>query len=640
MKALLLKARFLPFVLFVTVFLSTFIVYLLTLARSLVAYGDAPEFVVAVLTNGIPHPSGYPLFVLLGKLAILLPFHNKIMLINGVSAVFGSLTCCFAALIVYKFTRSFFSSFLAALILGFSFLFWKNSVVSEVFTLNTFFAAILIYLVLTINSQTRYYMFAIFAGLSLANHPTILLIFPGLFYLLWKQRKFLSFKNHIVSIFLFLICGLLPYSYLWWAGQKYPLQNWENTASLSGVFNIMIRKAYGVIKSGSGYVPHDSFSQQIMSYLSITTEQFTFTGIALFSLGLFILFRSKKDVFIIFLSCFLLSGIVFILYSKFPLGDISFRVQTERFLLLSEMFFVIIIGIGSSFILRIKTFYRLIIILLLFLIPGFLLFQNFKLADQKNNKFAYNIADDIFATTPKDALLLVQGDAYSSSVLYAYLVEKKRQDLAIVFPDFFSHYNLNRWYISLVNRHFPDIILPPSRKIQYFDEYLQSVIEQNLKKRPVVCACGFANDNFKLTTSESVGLTDIYFTDPRRINLKKDEEKTDKILNVLKNTNPLPIFPAHYIESVILNLYSRPYVKIADSYFKRDDLENTERLLKKALPISHRNYKLLIPLANIYLKQGQNKKAIEAFEAYIRVNPYDEMVEKIQKQLTKLRGFE
>lgn len=624
--------------LFISVFLPTFIVYLSTLARSLVAFGDAPEFVVAVLTNGIPHPSGYPLFVLLGKLAISLPLENKIMLINGVSAVFGSLTCSFVALTVYKITRSFFSSLLAALVLGFSFLFWKYSIVSEPFTLNTFFAAILIYLALTLTSRKRFYIFAIFAGLSLANHLTILLIFPSLFYILWKQKLPLSFRDYTISLFLFLTFGLLPYSYLWWAGQHNPLQSWGNTATLSGISNIMFRKAYGSTSLSVGNVPHATFSQQIISYLSITNEQFTLVGIGLFLLGLFALFRIKKDLFVALLSSFLLSGIVFILFAKTPLGDVAFRAISERFLLLSEIFFALIVGVGFTIMLAQKSPYRLILTLLFFLLPIFLSVHNFKDVNQKRNMFTYNLADDIFTTTPKGSLLLVRGDPYYSSVLYAYLVERKRQDLAIIFPAFFTPDNLDTWYRSLVHRHFPDIILPPFDKTKGYEEYIQSVISQNLEKRPVVCACGYTQDSLNLPASRSIGLTDIYFSDPKHINLQREEEETDKVLSTLKNNNPRPNFPVSFLENEILTFYARPYVKLSDEYGSKEDLDNAERLLRKALPFSPQNYNLYLPLTNIYLMQDQPKKAIEVLESYIHANPYGEMVGPAQKQLTKLRS--
>lgn len=626
--------------LFISVFLSTFVVYLSTLARSLVAFGDAPEFVVAVLTSGIPHPSGYPLFVLLGKLAILLPLDNKIMLINCVSAVFGSLTCSLVALTVYKITRSFFSSFLAALVLGFSFLFWKYSIVSEPFTLNTFFAAILIYLALTLTSRKRFYIFAIFAGLSLANHLTIVLIFPSLFYILWKQKLPLSFRDYTISLFLFLTFGLLPYSYLWWAGQHNPLQSWGNTATLSGISNIMFRKAYGSTSLSAGNVPDATFSQQIISYLSITNEQFTLVSIGLFLLGLFALFRIKREIFVAFLSSFLLSGIVFILFAKTPLGDVAFRAISERFLLLSEIFFALIVGVGFTIIISQKSPYRLILTLIFFLLLAFLSIHNFRILDQKRNMFTYNLADDIFTTTPNGALLLIRGDAYYSSVLYAYLVEKKRQDLAIIFPAFLTPDNLDTWYRALVHRHFPDIILPPFDKTKGYEEYIQSVISQNLEKRPVVCACGYTQDSLNLPASRSIGLTDIYFLDPKHINLQREEEEVDKILSTLKNNNPRPNFPASFLENEILTFYARPYVKISDEYGSREDLENAERLLKKALPFSPQGYNLYLPLTNIYLMQGQNQKAIGALESYIQANPYGKMAGPAQKQLTKLRSLE
>ena len=60
--------------------------YVATLAPT-TAMWDASEYITAAYTLGIPHPPGNPLFVLLGRVASLLPFGNVAFRVNLLAAV-------------------------------------------------------------------------------------------------------------------------------------------------------------------------------------------------------------------------------------------------------------------------------------------------------------------------------------------------------------------------------------------------------------------------------------------------------------------------------------------------------------------------------------------------------------------------
>src|SRR5207249_4810407 len=69
-------------------------VYALTLAPS-VGAGDSGELILAAHSMGIPHPPGYPLWVLLARCVDLLPWGTTALRVNALSAV---LTACAAGL--------------------------------------------------------------------------------------------------------------------------------------------------------------------------------------------------------------------------------------------------------------------------------------------------------------------------------------------------------------------------------------------------------------------------------------------------------------------------------------------------------------------------------------------------------------
>ena len=66
--------------------------YVATVARSLPA-GDSGELITAAATLGVAHPPGYPLYIWLGHLWILLkPFGSVALRLNLLSAVAGAAT--------------------------------------------------------------------------------------------------------------------------------------------------------------------------------------------------------------------------------------------------------------------------------------------------------------------------------------------------------------------------------------------------------------------------------------------------------------------------------------------------------------------------------------------------------------------
>ena len=72
----------LPLLLFFTIFLTVFILYSLSLAPGVVG-GDAGEHQLAVPLLGIPHTTGYPLYVLIGKLwTLIIPIGSMAWRLN------------------------------------------------------------------------------------------------------------------------------------------------------------------------------------------------------------------------------------------------------------------------------------------------------------------------------------------------------------------------------------------------------------------------------------------------------------------------------------------------------------------------------------------------------------------------------
>src|SRR6266545_1754306 len=96
-------------------FLLFLALYVRTAAPSVLS-GDAAEFQMAAPLLGVPHPTTYPLYVLLGKLATLvIPFGDLAWRVTIVSAVCAALAVALFFLLAQRITRSIGAAVVASL---------------------------------------------------------------------------------------------------------------------------------------------------------------------------------------------------------------------------------------------------------------------------------------------------------------------------------------------------------------------------------------------------------------------------------------------------------------------------------------------------------------------------------------------
>jgi len=198
--------------------------YLRTMGRT-VGEADSFEFQVIAPALGIAHPTGYPLYVLLGRLFALLPLGSVAWRVNLTSVVFS----CASLLTLYLALRRVAVgppvALLSALALAFSPLLWSQSVVAEVYALNLLFVAGVWALLIGLPGgagRRRLWALSFLLGLSLTNHLTMVLLLPavGLALLLAFRAepvegagRRVGWRGWAVAAALFL-AGLLVYAYI------------------------------------------------------------------------------------------------------------------------------------------------------------------------------------------------------------------------------------------------------------------------------------------------------------------------------------------------------------------------------------------------------------------------------------------
>lgn len=166
-------------------------VYVRSLAPTVMWY-DMGEFATAASVLGIAHNTGYPLFIMLGKLFTLLPLGDPAYRVNLLSAVFGALTVGLTFVIIWHITSSRISAWVGALTIAFSSTLWSNATWAISYDLNAFLTLLILLLLLRWRGrgERENLLWALFVfGLGFGNHHLIAVMALPFAYLIWRQVR-------------------------------------------------------------------------------------------------------------------------------------------------------------------------------------------------------------------------------------------------------------------------------------------------------------------------------------------------------------------------------------------------------------------------------------------------------------------
>ncbi len=201
--------------------------YLLTLQRT-VGRADTFEFQVTAPVLGVAHPTGYPLYILIGKAFSLLPLGKVATRVNLTSTVAAVIAVALLYLVLSRVlrVRPLIAAW-AALAFGLSPTFWSQAVTAEVYALHDALTAASLGLALWLIGRRAgeelsagwltppraVIAVGALTGLSLAHHLTAVLVLPGVGLALLLAWPRLSWKQWLLAAGL-LAAGLLLYAYI------------------------------------------------------------------------------------------------------------------------------------------------------------------------------------------------------------------------------------------------------------------------------------------------------------------------------------------------------------------------------------------------------------------------------------------
>ena len=191
------------------VFATTFLTYLLTMPPGLTwAFdgGDGGELITAAATLGVPHPPGYPTYVLLGHLVSAIPVGTAALRFNMYSAACAAAAAAVLALACFSWAESSHivrhpraAAFSAALMAFLAPAIWQQAITAEVYALNLLLVSLLLLALLKRSAHWT----GLAAGLALTTHLTsafLLLLIP-----------FFIPRSRWKSLFVSFLIGSLPW---------------------------------------------------------------------------------------------------------------------------------------------------------------------------------------------------------------------------------------------------------------------------------------------------------------------------------------------------------------------------------------------------------------------------------------------
>ena len=402
-------------IIFLAVVLLALLLYMATLLPG-IGSQDTPEFQRVAPTLGIAHPTGYPLYIILGWLWTHLPLGGTpAWKMNLLSAVLAAL----AIGLLYSCSRKLGCNRIvaaaAALSLATSYTFWSQATITEVYTLATLLQVLLIFATLRWrDGQAPLWQVGLALGLGLAHHRMIVLVLPGLalFVLLTRPPTLREIPPAAAA----LIAPCLLYLYL-------PLRApaWVNRWQFLW--------DYATARSWAGtLLSFDRLRQEGTVRLLFLAQHFIWPqflplGLVIALLGVLYLIRHDRATTALLLATY---SCVFVFCSAYYVNDV------EVFLIPAHVVAALLIGAGSTAIVKRLPRPLSLAAVCVFGLPILLLSRNIATIRGNNSDNPELIVREIMAQPLPPQSVVVADWSYFEGLRYLQDVEQQRQDLELI----------------------------------------------------------------------------------------------------------------------------------------------------------------------------------------------------------------
>lgn len=444
---------------------AMFVLYLFSLAPG-IGPEDAGEFVTAAVTLGIPHPPGFPLYVLLGFPFAHLPGFSSAIWLNVLSAIAGSVTVFYLARTLQIVRVSPVVATVTAIAFGVTGVFWAQAVVAEVYTLTLALLAAAVYCLvrwvqvpvpdLPPSSGDRegrgaarwLYGFAVLAGGALSVHPYLALtVAPvAIAILVWYRSQHPHSTRQWMAAGAFLLLGLTPYLFLPIRSAMNPALDWGNPERLSSLIAHVSRSDYGDLELSAADAAgrYDLLGSFLTELWTAYTPFFVSAGI----IGLWWVIRTRNALLLLLSFGIVVNTVAVLFFRDQPSGlDTSYIYRP--YYLVSFFLFALLVGKGLEAVGRgvhsligrsakaVRTAGMASLILAATAIPVVATRSGWDDMTAAHRPYVSEYAGAVLASLPQDTVLVVKApglhlDTLIFGLMHAQAVEHLRPDVTVL----------------------------------------------------------------------------------------------------------------------------------------------------------------------------------------------------------------
>ena len=462
--------------------------YAATVARTITwrhGGGDGPELSAAAAVLGIAHPTGYPLYLMLGHLFTLIPVGEVAFRVGLMSATAGAVGVACAAYLAIELSSSFHPSdsvgrglvprrnavdndqaaghralpYVAArsegrlarlapllgglaggAVLATSPLYWSQATIPEVYTLHA--AIVLGLLTLLVawrpGRDRLLVVTALFFGVGMGDHVTLaLLALPASVFVLVRDPGVLRRRTLAFVLMAFLL-GLCVYVYLPLRAAADPPLNWGDPSNASRFFVHVTARSYQGYLGGrplAGVIGRASAMAQLL------IAQLTWPGLVLALLGLGELDRGHKSLARLLLAYVGITSAFTLIYNA---------ENPETYFIPAVLVLAVSLGVGVARLASARL-ERWLALAALVAIPAWQVWVNLPVMDLSHDRTAADWARQTLESAPKDGVVVTQIDDKTFALWYMQAVEHLRPDVAVVD----RRLTVFDWYRTEVERRHP-----------------------------------------------------------------------------------------------------------------------------------------------------------------------------------------